>query len=73
MKTPNKKHANNEIRKDAIAMRIADKIVKAQEKVAKYLNNQVNVLSLIGRLLLLILFCIVFTAVNLYLLIHSFK
>jgi hypothetical protein len=58
-------------RQEKLAAGIAGKIISWQRKTADHLNGQAAGLSPKGILLLLILFCVLFAAVNLYLLIHS--
>lgn len=58
-------------RQEAIAEGIAAGIIRYQRQLAAYLNRRAQHLSLKTRLILLILFCLLFAAINLYLLIHS--
>lgn len=64
-----KKAANPE--QEELAAGIATKIISWQTKLADHLNGKTAKLSPKARLLLLLVFCIMFAAVNLYLLLHS--
>ncbi len=59
-------------KQEELAAGIASKIISWQRKTADHLNAKTAQLSPKLRLLLLILFCVLFAAVNLYLLIQSF-
>lgn len=58
-------------KQEELAAGIAGTIIGLQTKAAEYLNGKTAHLSAKTRLFLLILFCVLFAAVNLYLLIHS--
>ncbi|EHQ25490.1 hypothetical protein [Mucilaginibacter paludis] len=58
-------------KQEELAAGIAGTIIGLQTKAADYLNEKASHLSGKARLFMLILFCVVFTAINLYLLIHS--
>ncbi|MGY4539444.1 hypothetical protein ACVW0P_003878 [Mucilaginibacter sp. UYNi724] len=58
-------------KQEELAAGIARKIIGLQTKAADYLNGKAAHLSAKSRLFLLILFCVLFAAINLYLLIHS--
>lgn len=58
-------------KQEELAAGIAEKIIRWQTKAADYLNGKAVHLSAKTRLFLLILFCVLFAAINLYLLIHS--
>ncbi|MFC4212447.1 hypothetical protein ACFOWA_14705 [Pedobacter lithocola] len=58
-------------KQEELAAGIARKIIGLQTKAADHLNGKAANLSAKSRLFLLILFCVLFAAINLYLLIHS--
>jgi hypothetical protein len=58
-------------RQDDLAGRIAGRIISVQERLASCLNSKTRHLSRRTKLLLLIVFCLLFAAVNLWLLIGS--
>lgn len=58
-------------KQEELAADIAEKIIGWQTKAADYLKGKAAHLSPKAKLFLLILFCAMFAAVNLYLLIHS--
>lgn len=62
---------NSNPRHKALADSIAGRIIRGQTRIAAYLNGKAIHLSAKARLLLLIVFCILFAAINGYLLIHS--
>lgn len=58
-------------RQEELAGRIAGSIIERQTRIAAYLNGKTRHFSRRQMLLLLIVFCLLFAAVNLYLLIGS--
>lgn len=58
-------------KQEELAVNIAGKIIKWQTKAANYLNGKAKDLPAKSRLMLLIVFCVLFAAINLFLLIHS--
>ncbi|MES2458250.1 MAG: hypothetical protein V4594_22015 [Bacteroidota bacterium] len=58
-------------KQEELASTIAGSIIGLQTKAAGYLNSKTAHLSAKTRLLMLILFCVLFAAINLYLLINS--
>ncbi len=58
-------------KQEELAAGIAEKIIRWQTKAAHYLNGKTAHLSPKAKLFMLILFCALFTTINLYLLIHS--
>ncbi len=58
-------------KQEELAAGIAVRIIRWQTQIARYLNGKTKDLSAKAGLTLLILFCVLFGAINLYLLIHS--
>lgn len=58
-------------RQEELAGRIAGRIVRFQSRIADYLNSRTRHFTRRSKLLLLIVLCLLFAAINLYLLIHS--
>ncbi len=58
-------------RQEELAGRIAGRIVSIQERLATCLNNKTRHFSRRRKLMLLIVFCLLFAAVNFWLLIGS--
>ncbi|MFC3559492.1 hypothetical protein [Pedobacter jamesrossensis] len=71
MKLFRKKPLAVNVKQEELAAGIAGKIIRWQTKAADYLNGKSAHLSAKARLVMLILFCVLFAAINLYLLIHS--
>lgn len=67
-----KRNRQLSVRQKQAAGKIADLVLKFQRKAAGYLNRKTAHLSGLSRLLLLILFCMVFGSYCLYLLIGAF-
>ena len=59
-------------KQEKTAGKLADFILSSQRKAADYLNGRTAHLSALSRLLLLILFCVVFGSYCLYLLLQAF-
>lgn len=66
----NKTRSGN-LRQEELADRIAKNIIRWQTRIAGYLNNRAKGLSEKARLYLLILFCVLFATLNIYLVIRS--
>ena len=66
------KAGNDSSRKEELASKIATGIIKTQTRIADYLNGKTKNLSGKAKLTLLILFCILFAATNIYLIIYSY-
>jgi hypothetical protein len=66
-----KKQAAASPKQEELAGRIAGSIIRRQIQIAGYLNGKTKHLSGQRKLLWLILFCVVFAAINIYLLINS--
>ncbi|WP_304066923.1 hypothetical protein [Pedobacter glucosidilyticus] len=64
-----KKAGNN--RQDELAGRMAKAIICQQTRIAAYLNHRTRNWSVKTSLYLLLVFCVVFVAINTYLIIHS--
>lgn len=58
-------------KQEELAAGIAGMITRLQTRTSDYLNGKTAHLSAKARLFLLILFCVLFAAINLYLLIQS--
>ncbi|MGN8068403.1 hypothetical protein [Mucilaginibacter sp. 22184] len=58
-------------KQEELAGKIAGRIVRLQVRIAGYLNNRTKHFTRKRKLLLLIVFCLLFAAVNLWLLISS--
>lgn len=71
MKLFRRNTTNSNPRQEELAGSIAGRLIYWQTKAADYLNGRTKHLSAKTRLVLLILFCILFAAINLYLLFHS--
>lgn len=71
MKFLRKKEAKSSTRSEELATRIAGNIIRLQTGVAHYLNNRTTHWSKRTKLSLLIMFCVLFAAGNLFLIIHS--
>ena len=57
---------------DALATRIADWIISRQTKIADYLNRKTAYWNKTSKLVLLILLCLLFGTVSLFLFIKAF-
>ena len=66
-----KKRTVHRPRQEELAGRIAGRIVRVQQRMADYLNGWTRHLSHRWKLLYLLLFCLLFTAINLWLPIGS--
>jgi len=60
------------LKSDVLAARIAGRIIRWQTKIADYLNRKTQYWNRSSKIILLLMFCIVFGVLCLYLLIHSF-
>lgn len=56
---------------EEMAKSIANRIISSQTQIATFLNNKTKHLSGNAKQVLLILFCALFTIINLYLIIQS--
>ena len=59
------------VKQEELAANIAGRIIRWQTRAADYLNGKTAYLSPKAKLFILILFCALFAAINLYLLINS--
>lgn len=66
-----KKPGTVNVKQEELAAGIAAKIIRWQTRAADYLNGKTAHLSKKTKLSILIVFCSMFAAINLYLLIHS--
>jgi hypothetical protein len=57
---------------DVLAARIAGRIIRTQIQIADYLNRKTQYWNRSSKIILLLVFCILFGTLCLYLLIHSF-
>ncbi len=71
MKFLRKRQANNSTNSEELAGRIAGNIIRVQTGFAHYLNSRTTHWSERTRLTLLIVFCVLFAAANLFLIIYS--
>lgn len=71
MKFLRKKGTKSSARYEELTTRIAGNIIRLQTGVAHYLNNRTTHWSKRTKLSLLIMFCVLFGAGNLFLIIHS--
>jgi hypothetical protein len=66
-----KKQGDSNIRQEETAGKIAARIIRVQTRMADYLNSKTRNLSAQAKLMLFVLFCAAFAAINLYLLIQA--
>ncbi|WP_344672847.1 hypothetical protein [Sphingobacterium kyonggiense] len=71
MKLFRKNKADVNPKREELAGRIAGRIIGTQSRLAAYLNSRTRHLTCRRKLLLLIVFCLLFAAANLWLLIGS--